>query len=503
MFHRFTWGVCVLGLVLAGVPAAQAANYAFIDLGAAGDTSSYAYGINSSNEVTGSYSTAAGSSAGYVWSPGFGRATIPTQNGGTVGIGFGINDYGSVVGISSSTAGNQAFLWTPTAANGDSGTLTSVYQKLPGSPTGSRMLAINDAGQMVGFGQVSGTSTGLYWDGVSSSGQTINGPVGGSNAGWINAGINSSGLCVGYNQDTYDCATTWQSGNANATNINPNIQAALVPSDTCDSRAFAVNNGAQIVGYYQAGIDINFQAFLYNNSTNIVALGSLGGDGGGSLNGTNALAINANGDVVGYSATSGNAAQHAFLWTPTTNNGTTGSMVDLNNELVNAGAVPSGFYLYEATGINSSGSICGYTYNGQTGASADFRAFALIATLPGDANLDGKVDINDLTIVLAHYGQTGEAWQQGEFTGDGTVDINDLTIVLAHYNDSAGSSAGAMAAVPEPTIAALALSALAALSDAAKTAVLVLAKQRVVTGRAPAACGIPPESAPSYKMFTA
>ena len=29
---------------------------------------------------------------------------------------------------------------------------------------------------------------------------------------------------------------------------------------------------------------------------------------------------------------------------------------------------------------------------------------------------------------------------QGEFTGDGTVDINDLTIVLAHYGQTAGSS---------------------------------------------------------------
>ena len=27
--------------------------------------------------------------------------------------------------------------------------------------------------------------------------------------------------------------------------------------------------------------------------------------------------------------------------------------------------------------------------------------------LPGDANGDGKVDINDLTIVLAHFNQTG------------------------------------------------------------------------------------------------
>ena len=59
--------------------------------------------------------------------------------------------------------------------------------------------------------------------------------------------------------------------------------------------------------------------------------------------------------------------------------------------------------------------------------------------LPGDANLDGKVDINDLTMVLAHYGQSGMTWAQGEFTGDGTVDINDLTIVLA---PAPGQSAG-------------------------------------------------------------
>ena len=82
-------------------------------------------------------------------------------------------------------------------------------------------------------------------------------------------------------------------------------------------------------------------------------------------------------------------------------------------------------------------------------------------TLPGDANGDGKVDINDLTIVLANYGQTGTTWAQGEFTGDGTVDINDLTIVLAHYGQSLGSSAGGMAAVPEPS--ALVLTSVAAI----------------------------------------
>ena len=85
---------------------------------------------------------------------------------------------------------------------------------------------------------------------------------------------------------------------------------------------------------------------------------------------------------------------------------------------------------------------------------------SMLLTMPGDANLDGRVDINDLTIVLANYGQTGMTWAQGEFTGDGTVDINDLTIVLAHYNQSVGSSAAGMVAVPEPSPIAIAAAAL-------------------------------------------
>ena len=70
----------------------------------------------------------------------------------------------------------------------------------------------------------------------------------------------------------------------------------------------------------------------------------------------------------------------------------------------------------------------------------------LTPVLPGDANEDGRVDINDLTIVLSHFGQTGAAWNQGESTGSGTVDINDLTIVLSHFGQSLGATAGGMAA---------------------------------------------------------
>jgi uncharacterized protein (DUF2141 family) len=43
-------------------------------------------------------------------------------------------------------------------------------------------------------------------------------------------------------------------------------------------------------------------------------------------------------------------------------------------------------------------------------------------------------------------------WSQGDFNGDGKVDINDLTIVLANYGQSVGSSAaGTVSAVPAPS----------------------------------------------------
>jgi formylglycine-generating enzyme required for sulfatase activity len=89
--------------------------------------------------------------------------------------------------------------------------------------------------------------------------------------------------------------------------------------------------------------------------------------------------------------------------------------------------------------------------NGDPLSWFDYLGFRVARSDPGDANGDGTVDINDLTIVLANYNRTGMTWSQGNFIGDGTVDINDLTIVLANYNASSGSSAAAIADVPEPS----------------------------------------------------
>ena len=81
------------------------------------------------------------------------------------------------------------------------------------------------------------------------------------------------------------------------------------------------------------------------------------------------------------------------------------------------------------------------------GADGDGTVFAL-HLLPGDANNDGIVDVNDLTVVLSNYGQTGTSWSQGDFTGDGTVDFNDLTLLLQNFGTTAGAG---IAAAPEPS----------------------------------------------------
>ena len=87
-----------------------------------------------------------------------------------------------------------------------------------------------------------------------------------------------------------------------------------------------------------------------------------------------------------------------------------GTWHDLNNV-----TCAPGWTLEVATAINASGQIVGYGVNSN---AQQVDAFLLTPLEPGDANGDGRVDINDLTIVLASFGQTGMAWSQGNFTGD-------------------------------------------------------------------------------------
>ena len=121
-------------------------------------------------------------------------------------------------------------------------------------------------------------------------------------------------------------------------------------------------------------------------------------------------------------------------------------MQDMNT--VFAGSIPKGWSLTAATAIDDNGDIVGYGNNGTPGT----QGFLFSPALPGDANLDGRVDVNDLTVVLTNFGKSGTTWATGDFVGDGKVDINDLTIVLANFGRTFGATSGGnVSAVPEPS----------------------------------------------------
>jgi T5SS/PEP-CTERM-associated repeat protein len=124
---------------------------------------------------------------------------------------------------------------------------------------------------------------------------------------------------------------------------------------------------------------------------------------------------------------------------------------------------PGSACIYSSTAA-ANGWVLGWADNGA-------GVVTVAPVLPGDANLDGRVDINDLSVVLTNFGGTGMTWAQGDFTYSGQVDVNDLTIVLANFDRAlaAPPSAAGFTSVPEPsTLLLLALALLALLPLAAR-----------------------------------
>ncbi len=87
--------------------------------------------------------------------------------------------------------------------------------------------------------------------------------------------------------------------------------------------------------------------------------------------------------------------------------------------------------------------------------------YTLGAILAGDANGDGAVDVADLGIVGANFGQSGKTFADGDFNDDGSVDVADLGIVGANWSTAQVTSTADLAAlVPEPAVLGMLLMSL-------------------------------------------
>jgi probable HAF family extracellular repeat protein len=430
MFRRSIVVAGLWGLLFSAAGGASA-QYYVTDLGVlAGGNQSYAMAVNDSGVVAGASWTGTKLASA--------RATI-YSNGAWVNIGSavntaggtfatGINDSGQVSlwSRSNSTAVEDSYIYQngtytnigaqPGACNGlpnQSGCDTSYFA------TGSYTFAgaINSSGQIAGvYSATNGNEGAFIWNGSSTTAVTTPGTDNGSNGSTYFSSINNNGVAVG----------DWQEGNA-----PPGIGFYYSGGTTHN-----INGGTSpefIAGNDVVGNnDFTGDAFLYTlGATSATNIGTLGGD-----EGSTAYGVNSSGTTVGVSWSS-SGTDRAFVYSG-------GTMTDLNTLVMGANPFSN---LQEAIGISGNGQyIVG---NGIVASTGETEGFLLTAAIPGDANGDGQVDVNDLTIVLSHFGQTGQTWADGAFTGDGTVDVNDLTIVLAHFGD-VGAGAGGLSAVPEP-----------------------------------------------------
>ncbi|MEM1011809.1 MAG: hypothetical protein AAGI46_06265 [Planctomycetota bacterium] len=100
-----------------------------------------------------------------------------------------------------------------------------------------------------------------------------------------------------------------------------------------------------------------------------------------------------------------------------------------------------------------------------TGAAPAAEPLPDAFALPGDANLDGTVDLADFGILRANFGLSAgdfpiPQFRLADFNGDATVDLADFGILRANFGSSAPSDVAALDAwyasvVPEPATASI------------------------------------------------
>ncbi len=295
---------------------ARADFWTVTDLGGFSDIT-FARGINDDGWVVGtSHLPGGGPARAFLWRDGV------MENLGTLGghsFADAVNNRGQIIGSS----GNGTFLW-------ENGVMRPLLPGVAGR-------AINDLGHVAGWQTIQGgTYRAFYWNG----GNIIDlGTLGGrlSAAG----GVNSRGQVVGV-------ADTDAFGRPNAFLWENGVMRSLGTLGGFNSSASAINELGWVAGMSHI-LGGSPRAFLWQDGV-MTNLGTLGGVQSWAWD------LNDLGWVVGQARTP-DSALHAFLWRD-------GVMTDLNDLL----PPDSGWFIYDATGINNLGQIIGKGTNRGTPA---------------------------------------------------------------------------------------------------------------------------------------
>ncbi len=372
-----------LGPFLLTVPLAVFANPANaqvrpIDLGTLGGLSSAAVAVNGSGQVVGYGQTKDGVYHAISWTSAGGMIDLGTLVGFPSSFGTGVNARGQVIGSISQDEGvplgvDHAFSWTATGGMIDLGTTNLCC---------AEAVALNDRGEIA---------------------------------------VNAHDARL--DEDDYTSrAFLWTAA-----------KGLIALSTTAEwSAATALNTSGRVVG--TVGVSANsimsFHAFSWTAAGGMRDLGTLGGDGSG------ALAVNASGQVVGWSDAKIDHRQHAFSWTAGT------GMIDL-------GANSGQFTFSQAVAVNNAGQVVGHR--------TDFQESHAFSWTSAGGLIDLGIDGSSVARAVNASGQVvGSRWRDavGEraflwtvaggmvdlaplagFSGSYAVSVNDDGLVVgASFN---------------------------------------------------------------------
>ncbi len=265
--------------------------------------------------------------------------TFQDLGAGNNSFAYSINNLGQIVGTDAT--GSGAFFWDP-----GNHTLQPLSNTLGG--TQARANKINDQGQVVGYAtDGAGNQLAVSWDPGTHAMHAL-GTMGGTQS-WAND-INSQGQIVG-------SSLTDTSGDYGAYFRDP-TRGVLQPLGSLgggQSAGLGLNSLGQVVGWSKITSGSYHAFWLPTLQGQMQDLGILPGNADISYDYSQAVSLNAQGQIVGECGLSNNPIS-AFLWTAAK------GMQDLNT----AGLVvnlPTGVFLIRAHAINRRGQIVGITSN--------------------------------------------------------------------------------------------------------------------------------------------
>jgi autotransporter-associated beta strand protein len=203
-------------------------------------------------------------------------------------------------------------------------------------------------------------------------------------------------------------------------------------------------------------------------SSRVIKTGSVSVTGGGNLDLKDNKLIVAGGDVGSWNGSnytgvaglvdSGRGSAGNALWD---GSGivTSDTRAISNGDLLSIGVA-------KVSAVRSVTDTQSTTFAGQTVLGTDVIA---MVTWGGDANLDGKINIDDYGRIDGNVGQSGSVfgWSRGDFNYDGKINIDDYGIIDGNINRqgaafvTSGAALTEVLAVPEPVgVAVVALVAL-------------------------------------------